>query len=56
VPPRRPWAPNPPQTYAWFIGYRGDPAVAVIVTGGGIGGTIAAPIAAKFLKAAGSAG
>jgi cell division protein FtsI/penicillin-binding protein 2 len=47
---------NPPQTHAWFIGYRGDVAVAVIVTGGGIGGTIAAPIAAKFLNATGSAG
>jgi hypothetical protein len=47
---------NPPQTHAWFIGYRGDLAVAVIVTGGGIGGTVAAPIAAKFLNATGSAG
>ncbi|MDQ6852445.1 MAG: penicillin-binding transpeptidase domain-containing protein [Actinomycetota bacterium] len=45
---------NPPQTHAWFIGYRGDLAVAVIVTGGGIGGTIAAPIAAKFLNATAS--
>jgi len=45
---------NPPQTHAWFIGYRGDLAFAVLVVGGGIGGAVAAPIAAKFLDAAGS--
>jgi cell division protein FtsI/penicillin-binding protein 2 len=43
---------NPPQTDAWFIGYRGDLAFAVLVVGGGIGGQVAAPIAAKFLNAA----
>jgi cell division protein FtsI/penicillin-binding protein 2 len=42
---------NPPQTDAWFIGYRGDLAFAVLVVGGGVGGTVAAPIAAKFLNA-----
>ena len=47
---------NPPQTHAWFIGYHGDLAFAVIVVGGGVGGTVAAPIAAKFLTAAGTAG
>jgi len=47
---------NPPQTHAWFIGYRGDLAVAVIVTGGGVGGTVAAPIAAKFFNATVSTG
>jgi cell division protein FtsI/penicillin-binding protein 2 len=47
---------NPPQTHAWFIAYRGDLAVAVIVTGGGIGGAVAAPVAAKFLNAAGTTG
>ena len=36
-------------TDAWFIGYRGDLAFAVVVQNGGIGGQVAAPIAAKFL-------
>ena len=43
---------TPPQTHAWFIGYRGDLAFAVIVEGGGVGGRVAAPLAAKFLVAA----
>ena len=47
---------TPPQTHAWFIGYRGDLAVAVVVERGGIGGQVAAPIAARFLTAAGFAG
>ncbi|MGO9876190.1 MAG: penicillin-binding transpeptidase domain-containing protein [Acidimicrobiia bacterium] len=42
---------NPPQTHAWFIGYRGNLAFAVIVEGGGVGGTVAAPLAANFLGA-----
>ena len=42
---------NPPATHAWFIGYRGNLAFAVIVEGGGIGGQVAAPLAAKFLDA-----
>jgi cell division protein FtsI/penicillin-binding protein 2 len=42
---------NPPQTHAWFIGYRGNLAFAVIVEGGGVGGRVAAPLAAKFLDA-----
>ena len=29
---------NPPQTHAWFTGYQGDVAFAVIVEGGGFGG------------------
>jgi cell division protein FtsI/penicillin-binding protein 2 len=41
---------NPPMTHAWFIGFRGDLAFAVVVEGGGVGGTVAAPIAAKFLR------
>ncbi|HLY81411.1 MAG TPA: penicillin-binding transpeptidase domain-containing protein [Acidimicrobiales bacterium] len=40
---------NPPTTHAWFIGYRGDVAFAVVVEGGGIGGQVAAPVAARFL-------
>ena len=45
---------NPPQTDAWFVGYNGDLAFAVLVVGGGAGGAVAAPIAAKFLATAGS--
>ncbi|HEY5250837.1 MAG TPA: penicillin-binding transpeptidase domain-containing protein [Acidimicrobiales bacterium] len=45
---------NPPKTHAWFIGYRGNIAFAVLVVGGGIGGAVAAPIAARFLDAVGS--
>ncbi|HZD02548.1 MAG TPA: penicillin-binding transpeptidase domain-containing protein [Actinomycetes bacterium] len=39
-------------THAWFIGFRGDLAVAVVVEGGGVGGEVAAPIAARFFRAA----
>ena len=41
---------NPPATHAWFIGYRGGLAFAVLVEGGGVGGKVAAPLAAKFLS------
>lgn len=41
--------PNPP-THAWFIGFRGDIAVSVFVYGGGVGGAVAAPLAAALLK------
>jgi cell division protein FtsI/penicillin-binding protein 2 len=43
---------TPPQTHAWFIGFRGGLAFAVIVEGGGVGGRVAAPLAAKFAAAA----
>ena len=43
---------TPPTTHAWFIGFRGGLAFAVLVEGGGVGGRVAAPIAAKFLSAA----
>ena len=42
---------DPPPTHAWFIGYRGNTAFAVIVEGGGVGGRVAAPLAARFLDA-----
>lgn len=42
---------DPPPTHAWFIAYRGDVAVAVLVEGGRSGGAIAAPIAARFFEA-----
>ena len=38
------------QTHAWFVGFRGDLAFAVLVEGGGVGGRVAAPIAADFLN------
>jgi transpeptidase family protein/MecA-like transpeptidase family protein len=41
--------PNPP-THAWFIGYRGDLAFAVLVEGGGVGADASAPIANSFLR------
>jgi cell division protein FtsI/penicillin-binding protein 2 len=42
---------TPPSTHAWFIGFRGNLAFAVLVEGGGVGGQVAAPIAARFLHA-----
>jgi cell division protein FtsI/penicillin-binding protein 2 len=41
----------PPQTHAWFVGYRGDLAFGVLVEDGGVGGRVAAPLAAKFFSA-----
>jgi cell division protein FtsI/penicillin-binding protein 2 len=40
-----------PPTHAWFMGFRGDVAFAVIVEGGGFGAKAAAPIARNFLNA-----
>ena len=40
---------DPPETHAWFTGYQGDIAFAVLVEGGAFGGTVAAPVAARFL-------
>lgn len=37
--------------HAWFVGFSGDLAFAVIVEGGGSGGEVAAPIAARFMTA-----
>jgi len=42
---------DPPPTHAWFIALRGDLALAVLVEGGRAGGTVAAPIAARFFRA-----
>lgn len=44
---------NPPQTHAWFVGFRGTVAFAVLVEDGGFGATTAAPAAARFLAALG---
>ncbi len=40
----------PPQTHAWFTGYQGDVAFAVLVEDGGFGAKAAAPLAATFLQ------
>jgi cell division protein FtsI/penicillin-binding protein 2 len=44
--------PDPNRTHAWFIGYRGSLAFAILAEGGGVGGRVAAPLAARFLAAA----
>jgi cell division protein FtsI/penicillin-binding protein 2 len=44
---------DPPETHAWFIAYRDDLAVAVLVEKGRSGGSVAAPLAAKFFTALG---
>jgi cell division protein FtsI/penicillin-binding protein 2 len=41
---------SPPQTRAWFVGWQGNVAFAVLVEEGKSGGTVAAPIARTFLK------
>jgi cell division protein FtsI/penicillin-binding protein 2 len=41
---------NPPKTHAWLVGYQGDIAFAVYVQDGQSGGTVAAPVALKFLQ------
>jgi cell division protein FtsI/penicillin-binding protein 2 len=42
----------PPRTHAWFVGWQGSTAFAVLVaeTRDGFGGSVAAPIAARFLR------
>ncbi|MDP9386120.1 MAG: penicillin-binding transpeptidase domain-containing protein, partial [Actinomycetota bacterium] len=45
---------NPPKTHAWFIATRGDLALAVLVENGRSGGSVAAPIAARFFGRLGS--
>jgi cell division protein FtsI/penicillin-binding protein 2 len=42
---------DPPPTHAWFIAYRGDVALAVLVENGRSGGTVAAPVVADFFAA-----
>jgi cell division protein FtsI/penicillin-binding protein 2 len=42
---------NPPPTHAWFVAYRGDIAVAVLVENGSSGGAVAAPLVASFFQA-----
>jgi cell division protein FtsI/penicillin-binding protein 2 len=40
---------DPPQTHAWFTGYQGDVAFAVVVEDGGFGATAAVPLVKQFL-------
>jgi cell division protein FtsI/penicillin-binding protein 2 len=44
-------AGNPPPTHAWFIAWRDDLAIAVLVENGRSGGAVAAPVAAAFFEA-----
>jgi cell division protein FtsI/penicillin-binding protein 2 len=44
---------DPPPTHAWFIAFRGDLAIAVLVEKGRSGGSVAAPIAKAFFDALG---
>jgi cell division protein FtsI/penicillin-binding protein 2 len=46
-------AAEPRTLYAWMVGYRGDVAFAVLVVGGTLGGSVAGPVAARFLAALG---
>jgi cell division protein FtsI/penicillin-binding protein 2 len=45
---------NPPHTHAWFIGFKGDLAFALLVEDGGFGGKVAAPLAGQFLRRIGA--
>jgi cell division protein FtsI/penicillin-binding protein 2 len=40
---------DPPQTHAWFTGYQGDLAFAVVVEDGGFGAKAAVPLVKRFL-------
>jgi cell division protein FtsI/penicillin-binding protein 2 len=42
---------DPPPTHAWFVAFRDDLAIAVLVEKGRSGGSVAAPIAARFFQA-----
>ncbi|ABW10545.1 penicillin-binding protein transpeptidase [Parafrankia sp. EAN1pec] len=42
---------NPPPTHGWFVAYRGDVAVAVVIEDGGFGAESAAPVVSAFYTA-----
>ena len=42
---------DPPETHAWFIGFDESIAFACLVEGGGSGGSVAAPLASRFVAA-----
>lgn len=41
---------RPPRTHAWFVGFRGDLALAVVVEDSGFGGVVAAPLAREVFR------
>ena len=43
-------AEDPPETHAWFVGFIDDLSYAVVVEGGGTGGSVAGPIARAFVE------
>ena len=43
-------AEDPPQTHAWFVGFVDDLSYAVVVEGGGVGASVAGPIARAFVE------
>lgn len=43
-------AEDPPETHAWFVGFVDDLSYAVVVEGGGTGGSVAGPIARAFVE------
>ena len=43
----------PPRTHAWFVGFRGDLALAVVVEDSGFGGVVAAPLAREVFRQVG---
>ena len=45
---------DPPRTHAWFIAFRADLAVAVLVEHGRSGGEVAAPLTSAFFEALGT--
>lgn len=45
---------TPPPTHAWFIGHHQTLGFAVLMEGGGVGGRVAAPLAARFVSSLGS--
>jgi cell division protein FtsI/penicillin-binding protein 2 len=42
---------DPPPTHAWFIGFRGSYALALLIEDGGVGGRDAAPVAQRIFAA-----
>lgn len=44
---------RPPRTHAWFVGFRGDLALAVVVEDSGFGGVVAAPLAREVFRQVG---
>jgi cell division protein FtsI/penicillin-binding protein 2 len=42
---------DPPPTHAWFIGFRDDLALAIVIEDGGVGGRDAAPVAGQIFSA-----